>query len=92
MLLALPHRSMVFIWDAEAMQLHGVFKVDSGASFLPAAEIPGGRPYHVSTALAGSWHEHEHALGSWHEYAHALGSCHAVSGGQDASSSSWFMA
>jgi hypothetical protein len=41
-------RSMVFIWNAEAMQLHGVFKVDSGEALLPSAQVPGGRPHHVS--------------------------------------------
>lgn len=38
---------MIFIWDAEAMQLHGVFRVDTAAPPLPSSEIPGDRPYQV---------------------------------------------
>jgi hypothetical protein len=41
-------RSLVFIWDSEAMQLHGVFRVDKTAPRLPSDEVPGKRPYQVA--------------------------------------------
>lgn len=40
-------RSLVFIWDSEALQLHGVFRVDSTAPLLPSSEVPGNRPHQV---------------------------------------------
>lgn len=40
-------RSLVFIWDSEALQLHGVFRVDSSAPQLPLSEVPGNRPQQV---------------------------------------------
>lgn len=46
-LLLLVCRSLVFIWDSEALQLHGVFRVDSNARELPLSEVPGNRPQQV---------------------------------------------
>jgi hypothetical protein len=55
LLLLLLCRSLVFIWDSEALQLHGVFRVDSNARELPEREVPGNRPYQVGEEAVLCW-------------------------------------
>ena len=41
----LPHcreKALLFLWDRQRLELHGVFRPDAAAKALPEASLPGG--------------------------------------------------